>query len=134
MYPRWPLRAADPAEALTPVQAETLVEGADNWDVLRLLHRGESVSTLTATPSTIVAASLVRPGLTAVILDADPVPDDEEPTPAAIQEVAKAPTPSIARQPTPKTGRRWKPRQPTRTDYGSSAGVSRFPSPMGTDW
>ncbi|MEU2006392.1 MSMEG_6728 family protein [Rhodococcus sp. NPDC019627] len=100
VYPRWPLRTADPAEVLPPAQAETLVEGADNWDVLRLLHRGESVSTETATPSTIVAASLVRPGLTAVILDADPVPDDEEPTPAAIQEVAKAPTPSIARQPT----------------------------------
>ncbi|MFC9554649.1 MSMEG_6728 family protein [Rhodococcus sp. NPDC056960] len=101
VYPRWPVRGAGPREVLTPAEAETLTGSSDTEDLLRSLHLGLSASTDSPDPATVVAASLVRPGLTAVLLDADPVPDDGE-TPVATADDAGAATPSIARQPTPE--------------------------------
>ncbi|MFC9834071.1 MSMEG_6728 family protein [Rhodococcus sp. NPDC127530] len=65
VYPRWPLRSADPREVLTPAEAETAAGASDSWDLLRSLNLGRSASAEAPDPATVVAASLVRPGLRA---------------------------------------------------------------------
>lgn len=100
VFSRWPLRTASPGEVLTPAEAETTAGASGTGDLLRSLNRGQSASA-DPDPATVVAASLVRPGLTAVILDADPVADDGD-APAVTAGDAGPATPSIARKPTPE--------------------------------
>ncbi|MGA9869806.1 MAG: MSMEG_6728 family protein [Rhodococcus sp. (in: high G+C Gram-positive bacteria)] len=112
-YPVWPLPfriGKDTLTSETPTRtvsrlndakapgAAFLDPGTDAWDALRLLKRGESVDLQFPEPSTLIlAASRVRAGLTAVLLDQDPPTDD--PLPAPSEERGGTVSASIARKP-----------------------------------
>ncbi|WP_254303432.1 MSMEG_6728 family protein [Rhodococcoides kyotonense] len=112
-YPVWPLPfrvGRDPLTSETPTKtvghlldvgapgAAMLEPGYPAWDALRELKKGESVDIEFDEPSTLtIAASRVRAGLTACILDRDEPTDD--PLPDATAEQGGTVSTSVARTP-----------------------------------
>lgn len=108
-YPMWPLPFLDTLSPETPTRiigaltdtglsaAALLEPGTPMWDALRALARGESVTVDSADPTVVLAASRVRPGLTACLLDQDELTDD--PLPDASSEMGGTVSASVARQP-----------------------------------
>ncbi len=106
-YPLWPLPLPEATDtptrivgALTDagVPAATLLEpGTPVWDALRALHRGDCAAVGSADPTVVLAASRVRPGLTACLLEQDEPTD--EPLPDASSEKGGTVSASVAREP-----------------------------------
>jgi hypothetical protein len=109
LFPRWPLTVGDttPSAVVSSMiemgaPAELFDPGTEEWSALRALHRGRSAQVRTTNHRLLtVAAALVRPGRTALLLDTDPLaPDLPLPEPSA--EPGGTVSASVAREPTPE--------------------------------